>query len=878
MRFSPQPLFLAIALVGAISTTAPITFAQSTEEEIEEIVIIGTKRATSLQDVPLAVSVVDAQIVERSEIRDLLDLQSVVPSLRVPQFQNSIQTNFVIRGFGNGANNPGIEPSVAVFIDGVYRSRSLSRISDLPNIEQIEVLRGPQSTLYGKNASAGVILVNTAKPEFETSGQIEIGAGNYNQRSLRGYITGPLSESVAASLGGSMLERDGYIDNVALGTELNDRDRWALRGELMFEISESTELRVAVDFDELDEKCCGTANLFDGPAGAALAALSIVPGTAYSTDPYRYETYLNQDPVNKAENGGITATFNTEFGDLIFTSITAYRESKVDNEDEDIDYSAADAIGNQRYLNDIDTFTQEFRLSGSMGAMEWLAGAFYYNESIYFESDIDFGTQWRNYANILVGGSPAAGEAVIGGLEALLGYPSGTFFEPGTGVLEMATLDNETYSIFGQSSFDLTPQTQLTLGFSYLDDEKDVTLSQVNDDVFSQLALDGADGAAALTNAGFLAAFPGAFQATFGLPFTPQNTALVTSTPAGAAGLQQLQAAVLGQVAAGVAMVDLSNPAQNPFVGLQALQFLPQMLEVPNAAIDGSSQDDKFTYTASISHDFSDQLNVYLTYATGYKATSWNLSRDTRPTQSEYDALVAAGSQLPNNLTIGTRLAGPEDSEVLELGIKYTAPWGYINAAFFNQTIEGFQSNVFTGAGFNLANAGEQSVDGAEIDVIMRPNESLTLGFSGMYLDPLYDSFVGANIGGVPADLSGTTPGGISELTLSFFTSYDFSIMGMDAWIQADYRYDKEVDIQDGGDLSAANILLESTNSRTREVGLLNASIGIAKNGWEFRVWGRNLTNDEYLITWFPSVAQTGSFSGYPNQPRMWGASIKKSF
>ncbi|GIR71655.1 MAG: hypothetical protein CM15mP74_29060 [Halieaceae bacterium] len=84
----------------------------------------------------------------------------------------------------------------------------------------------------------------------------------------------------------------------------------------------------------------------------------------------------------------------------------------------------------------------------------------------------------------------------------------------------------------------------------------------------------------------------------------------------------------------------------------------------------------------------------------------------------------------------------------MELGIKYKAPWGYINAAFFNQTIEGFQSNVFTGAGFNLANAGEQSVDGAEIDVIMRPNENLTLGFSGMYLDPLYDSFVGANIGG----------------------------------------------------------------------------------------------------------------------------------
>lgn len=865
---------LRVALTGALIALLPLTVAA----QLEEVVVTANKRATSLQDVPLAVSVVDAQIVQRSEIRDLLDLQSVVPSLRVPQFQNSVQTNFVIRGFGNGANNPGIEPSVAVFIDGVYRSRSLSRISDLPNIEQIEVLRGPQSTLYGKNASAGVILVNTAKPQFETTGHIEGGVGNYNQRSVRGYVTGPLTDSIAASFGGSSLQRDGYFDNVALGTELNDRDRWALRGELMFDISESTELRVAVDFDELEEACCGTTNLFDGPAGGALAALSIVPGTAYSTEPYEYETYLNQDPVTKAENGGITVDFSTEIGDLTFRSITGYRESKVDNENEDIDYSAADAIGNQRYLTDIDTFTQEFRLSGTNGAMDWLVGAFYYDESIYFESDIDFGTQWRNYANILVGGSPAAGEAVIGGLEALLGYPTGTFFEPGTGVLEVATMDNETMSVFGQASFDLTSRTQLTLGFNYLDDEKDVGISQINDDAFSKLALDGADGATALTNAGFLGAFPSAFAATFGLPFTPDNAALVGSTPAGAAGLQQLQAAVFGQVAAAVAMADLSDPTQNPFVGLQALQFLPQMLELPNAADDGTSADEKFTYTASISHDFSDQLNVYLTYATGYKATSWNLSRDTRPTQGEYDALVSAGVALPNNLTIGTRLAGPEESEVLELGIKYSAPWGYVNAALFNQTIEGFQSNVFTGAGFNLANAGEQSVDGVEVDVMLRPTERLSLGVSGTYLDPFYDAFIGANVGGAAEDLSGTKPGGIPELTLSLIGSYDFTILGWDAWIQADYRYDKEVDIQDGGDQSASNILLETTGSRTREVGLLNASVGIARNGWEFRVWGRNLTNDEYLITWFPSVAQTGSFSGYPNQPRMWGASIRKSF
>ena len=292
MKFPRNRMRLSVALAGTLSAVVPLTVTA----QLEEVVVTANKRATSLQDIPLAISVVDAQIVQRSEIRDLLDLQSVVPSLRVPQFQNSVQTNFVIRGFGNGANNPGIEPSVAVFIDGVYRSRSLSRISDLPNIEQIEVLRGPQSTLYGKNASAGVILVNTAKPEFETTGHIEGGVGNYNQRSVRGYVTGPLSDSVAASFGGSSLQRDGYYDNVALGTELNDRDRWALRGELMFDISESTELRVAVDFDELEEACCGTTNLYNGPAGGALAALSIVPGIAYSTEPYEYETKYKTTP------------------------------------------------------------------------------------------------------------------------------------------------------------------------------------------------------------------------------------------------------------------------------------------------------------------------------------------------------------------------------------------------------------------------------------------------------------------------------------------------------------------------------------------------------------------------------------------------------
>ena len=291
------------------------------------------------------------EVIERAEVRDLLDLQSVVPSLRVPQFQNSIQTNFVIRGFGNGANNPGIEPSVAVFVDGVYLSRSQARISDLPNIQQIEVLKGPQSTLYGKNASAGVISVTTKAPEFESRGSLEVGAGNYSQQSVRAFYTGPMSDSVAFSLSGSMLKRDGYFDNVPTDTDFNNRNRWNTRADFLIDTGENSELRIIADYDEIDEVCCGTANLINGPAGFALAALSVVPGQAYiPEDGFNFKHYGNFDTINKGENQGLTVDFRTNFGDIDVRSITAYRDSYFDQPVADVDFTAADVIGNNLSL------------------------------------------------------------------------------------------------------------------------------------------------------------------------------------------------------------------------------------------------------------------------------------------------------------------------------------------------------------------------------------------------------------------------------------------------------------------------------------------------------------------------------------------------
>ncbi|MEO0956853.1 MAG: TonB-dependent receptor plug domain-containing protein, partial [Pseudomonadota bacterium] len=174
-------------------------------------------------------------VIEKAEILDLNDLQSVVPSLGFRTFQNSANANFTIRGFGNGANNIGIEPSVGIFIDGVYRSRAAASIGDLPNIERVEVLRGPQSTLFGKNASAGVVSVVTSKPQYELGGNVEASFGNFNLRRAKGYVTGGITDNLAFSLGGSINQRDGVAENLVDGSELNTRDRWNIRGELLLE-------------------------------------------------------------------------------------------------------------------------------------------------------------------------------------------------------------------------------------------------------------------------------------------------------------------------------------------------------------------------------------------------------------------------------------------------------------------------------------------------------------------------------------------------------------------------------------------------------------------------------------------------------------------
>ncbi len=757
---------LAVASPAFAQTAQPVA-EQPAAEEVSptDIVVTASKRAQTLQDTPISVAVATAAAIEQSQIRDLIDLQTLVPSLKVGQLQSSANTNFIIRGFGNGANNVGIEPSVGVFIDGVYRSRSAAQIGDLPNIDRVEVLRGPQSTLFGKNASAGIISIVTAEPKFDFAGQVEASYGNYNAVVVKGSVTGPLSETIAVSLAGNYNRRDGYARYVNLNQDTNDRNRYGVRGQILFQPSSEFKLRVIADYDKIDETCCTVANLFDGPTGNAVRALG---GRINSNQPFSYDGYANFPSSNKIDNYGISAQIDWQLADAFaLTSISAYRGVKT-NTNADSDFTSADLIGQNANQGKIDTFTQEVRLSTSFdGPFNFLLGVFYFNEKIHNENQLTFGRDFRNYANLLSGGGYVASEAPLRSVNP--GLAPGAFGAQGQGRFEKYDYKDEAISLFGQVDFEVFRGLTATGGFNYTVDRKSVIQNNVATDVFSSIDLDAS--VATLRAGGISQTIGGILGVPGGFASAAQIAAFATANPAGFTAISN---AVSAQV--------------NPLLGLKPLQFIPPYLNFPNAVENGKTKDSNFSYTLRLAYKFNRNINAYATYATGFKASSWNLSTDSRPFARDFipgspvtnpaPSRIRTAGLAVNNLSTGTRYAGPEDAAVYEVGLKGSWRGFSFNLAVFKQILKGFQSNIFQGTGFVLGNAEKQSTTGLEFDTSLSPIPNLNFTASLTYLDPKYDLFTGgsafnpATNGVQPTNLTGVRPSGISEFSVAVGTTY----------------------------------------------------------------------------------------------------------
>jgi len=804
---------LALSIVGAlvgstVNAQEKETSVQKDDKDVERIFVTASKRLKGLQESPVAVMVVGEQDIDQTKVLDISDLQTLVPTLRVTPLQRSTNTNFAIRGFGNGTNNTGIEPSVGVFIDGVYRSRAAAQIGDLPRLQQIEVLSGPQSTLFGKNASAGVISVRTMAPSEDFEGKIEAGIGNYNQQQMKGYISNGVTETLAVSLSGGFNKRDGYTDSVVGLSQLNNRDRWNIRAQAMYEPTQDVKVRLIADYSKINEACCTVADVINGPTTAAVGALGGV--VIDDSDPFVYQSSLNIDPNNNVTDGGISMQIDIDFEGYAFTSISSFRNNKSDFIN-DVDFTSLDILKEGGHTK-IDTFTQELRLTSTgIQKLEWMFGAYIFQEKLKTGDTLYYGNDIRNYFDVLMAAGGAPG--LLAGVEGVYGLAPGSFFSSESSVNSEFIQDNDAYSLFANFDYHISNDLTAIFGMSYTNDKKDISIKRANNDVFSAIDLDTAS-------------------TLYGVPigYIPQ---LAPAVPI-----------------------------------LKSLQFLPPMLEIPNAVENNKSDDSKVTWSMRLAYELNDDINLFASAATGFKATSWNLSRYSSPFSTDKSALQNAGLAQPNQ-NYGGRFASPEKATVYELGMKARFKKGALNVTVFDQTIEGFQSSIFIGTGYVLANAGQQSTTGIEFDSVYNPTEEWALTLAGTFLDPIYDSFQGASGLTGPVDLSGEKPAGIHERSITAGITYNFELeSGTYGYIRTDYLYESKV-----------HIVENVPKSITREVSTFNASAGLNfENGVNLQIWARNLNNDKYFLSSFPPPIQAGSFNAYPNQPRTFGASISYEF
>ena len=441
-----------------------VTWGQEDQPVFEEILVTATKREASIQEVPIAVSAYTGEDLAGRGVTDLYGLQEVSPSIAVYSSNSASNGGTLrIRGVGTTGNNPGLEAAVGTFIDGIYRSRAGLAFNDLVDIDRVEILRGPQGTLFGKNTIAGAVNIITRKPAFENSAGVTLGLGNLNSREAAFVGNAVLAEDVLAGrLSFAYRKRDGGYQDIDSGDTYDHRDRRYLRGQLLWAPNDVVEIRVIGDYTGKDESCCPAAFWIPGPTSAAVAALGgdITP-FAVDRDA---RTGVNYPPYEKVTNRGLSLDVSWEPGaGMTFRSITAYLDFRI-SRGQDIDFTNADILHPQDTEEEFENYSQEFQLYGETDAFSWLAGAYIYTEEMESDEQVVFSHHGGNYVGALFGDPAVA--------PLFMGDPAGRGV-PGQGFDALYFSEAKGWSLFTHNTWRASPVLDLTLGLRYSTEEKD---------------------------------------------------------------------------------------------------------------------------------------------------------------------------------------------------------------------------------------------------------------------------------------------------------------------------------------------------------------------------------------------------------------------
>ena len=426
-----------------------------------DIIVTARRRRETVQDVPIAISVVGGEHLDNTGSFNVGRLQQLTPTLQYYS-SNPRNTAVNIRGIGVpfGLTNDGIEQGVGIYVDDVYFSRVASATFDFLDVERIEVLRGPQGTLYGKNTTAGAINITTRQPTFDFEGRAEISIGNLDFRQAKAAVSGPLSDTVAARLALSSTSRRGTIRNLTSDRWINEQDNLGLRAQLLWEPSDDLAITLAGDYSQQDPECCGTVFVRTGQTQRALdrqyeALAAAQDYAAPSRDAFDRVTDLDAslNAGNKVGGASLRAVWDTGIGTV--TSISAWRfwDWKPEN---DRDFTGLPITTLSQNPSQQDQFTQELRLSGGGDTREYTLGAVYFDQSVDTQ-----GTQRQG---------PAASAWLINPSNPLSADP--TVLDGLTADNSIA-VDNTSAAIYGQVSWRVLPGLTLRPGVRINYDSKD---------------------------------------------------------------------------------------------------------------------------------------------------------------------------------------------------------------------------------------------------------------------------------------------------------------------------------------------------------------------------------------------------------------------
>ena len=841
--------------LGLILTAAPAV-AQDEPTYIEEIVVQAQRRDQNLSDVPVSVSVVTGAEIDASGIKDMFDMQQNVPGLIVGQSQTTTSSNFAIRGIGSTANNFGVESSVGLYVDGVYRSRQSSMVNELIDVQSAEVLRGPQGTLFGKNTAAGAILIRTVAPDpTSANAYVDVTAGDYGLARISAATNIGLTDDLAMRATVFTSRRDGYVSDLFLGEDIyNNRDRFGLRMQLgLNDPSDDFNMRIILDYAEIDENCCVAISRVDGlfsqasvPNFPALvpgsdAAIVSLGGTVFTSFPYpdailngvfgpaaanirpaSYSDYViaqNYAPLSQNEDRGISVEMNKAVGDLTFSSVSAYRA--FDTFDRiDGDFTNVDVFERTNEAAQT-SFSQEFRLSGDIGdkGSFFQVGVYYFGQEIESITDTNGGAMMNNYVLAvqpdlvaLINGVNAVSAGSGGALP-----PAATPFPVGTFAHDEVDQDHDAWAVFGQTDIVFSEKFTLTLGARYTDEKKDIT------GIYTQTAAGPVPDLNAIGLNLFLASQGMAFD------FVPL-----------------------------LAVMQPNN-------GWGGYLFAPL---APRPTLSESVDDDQFTGTVKLSFYPSESTMVYASFANGFKSGGTNTDR-----------ISPAFSPI----------FGAETSESFEVGFKGTFDRFRIGFSYYMTDYDDFQANSFTGTGFNLQNAGKIETDGWELEYTWQPFDHTTI--SGYFAQSTGDftTFVGGTCWdqsvfhtGQPDPGSNGDPnaevcdrsGGMipynPEDRAFIALTQDFPLAAGNLFFRAEYTYASELFTD--GDLDPFTI----------ETGtdIINLRLGMDIDSWNSRVtlWGRNITDERTYHGSFDQPLGLGRMNSYPTEPATYGISFMKNW